>query len=128
MTRLKNDYGANAVRYSLLSAAVTTTLGALLFIWAARSIRNDIQRAKLIRIGRSWPLPIVLSAIFALEGFLPLLRAFGAVCSRSQNIRRKRPKNHVDETISRNPRNHPETDRAYIFHHQMAHRRLGGIT
>lgn len=34
-----------AVRYSLLSAAVTTTLGALLFIWAARSIRADIQRA-----------------------------------------------------------------------------------
>ena len=26
---LKNDYGADAVRYSLLSAAVTTTLGAL---------------------------------------------------------------------------------------------------
>jgi hypothetical protein len=42
---LKNDYGANAVRYSLLSAAVTTTLGALLFIWAARTIRADIQRA-----------------------------------------------------------------------------------
>ena len=42
---LKNDYGANAVRYSLLSAAVTTTLGALLFIWAARSIRADIERA-----------------------------------------------------------------------------------
>jgi MFS family permease len=42
---LKNDYGAQAVRYSLLSAAVTTTLGALLFIWAARSIRADIQRA-----------------------------------------------------------------------------------
>jgi MFS family permease len=42
---LKNDYGASAVRYSLLSAAVTTTLGALLFVWAARSIRNDIQRA-----------------------------------------------------------------------------------
>ena len=42
---LKNDYGAEAVRYSLLSAAVTTTLGALLFIWAARSIRDDIQRA-----------------------------------------------------------------------------------
>ena len=36
---LKNDYGVNAVRYSLLSAAVTTTLGALLFIWAARTIR-----------------------------------------------------------------------------------------
>ena len=32
---LKNDYGADAVRYSLLSAALTTTLGALLFVWAA---------------------------------------------------------------------------------------------
>jgi MFS family permease len=42
---LKNDYGANAVRYSLLSAAVTTTLGALLFVWAARTIRADIKRA-----------------------------------------------------------------------------------
>jgi len=42
---LKNDFGANAVRYSLLSAAVTTTLGALLFVWAARSIRADIKRA-----------------------------------------------------------------------------------
>ena len=42
---LKNDYGAGAVRYSLLSAAVTTTLGALLFVWAARSIRGDIKRA-----------------------------------------------------------------------------------
>ena len=42
---LKNDYGANAVRYSLLSAAVTTTLGALLFVWAAATIRADIKRA-----------------------------------------------------------------------------------
>lgn len=42
---LKNDYGVNAVRYSLLSAAITTTLGALLFVWAARSIRGDIERA-----------------------------------------------------------------------------------
>ena len=42
---LKNDYGAGAVRYSLLSAAVTTTLGALLFIWAAQTIREDIKRA-----------------------------------------------------------------------------------
>ena len=42
---LKNEYGANAVRYSLLSASVTTTLGALLFIWAARSMRADIKRA-----------------------------------------------------------------------------------
>jgi hypothetical protein len=41
---LKNDYGADAVRYSLLSAAVATTLGALLFVWAAGSIREDIKR------------------------------------------------------------------------------------
>jgi hypothetical protein len=33
------------VRYSLLSAAVTTTLGALLFVWAACTIRDDIGRA-----------------------------------------------------------------------------------
>jgi len=42
---LKNDFGAQAVRYSLLSTAVTTTLGALLFVVAARWIRGDIQRA-----------------------------------------------------------------------------------
>jgi MFS family permease len=42
---LKADFGANAVRYSLLSAAVTTSLGALLFVLAARSIRGDIKRA-----------------------------------------------------------------------------------
>ena len=42
---LKNDFGAQAVRYSLLSAAVTSTLGALLFVWAARTIRQDIKRA-----------------------------------------------------------------------------------
>jgi MFS family permease len=42
---LKDTYGTDAVRYSLLSAAVTTTLGALLFVWAARSIRGDIRRA-----------------------------------------------------------------------------------
>jgi predicted MFS family arabinose efflux permease len=42
---LKGSYGADAVRYSLLSAALTTMLGALLFVWAARSIRGDIKRA-----------------------------------------------------------------------------------
>ncbi|GKQ50757.1 MFS transporter [Bradyrhizobium sp. Ce-3] len=42
---LKASYGVDAVRYSLLSAAVTTTLGALLFVWAARWIRTDIARA-----------------------------------------------------------------------------------
>ena len=40
----------------------------------------------------------------------------------------KTVENPPDETISRNPRNHPETDGAYISPHQMAHRRLGGIT
>jgi predicted MFS family arabinose efflux permease len=42
---LKDDFGNDAVRYSLLSASVTTTLGALLFVWAARFIRADIKRA-----------------------------------------------------------------------------------
>ena len=42
---LKGDYGVDAVRYSLLSAAATTTLGALLFVWAAVFIRADIKRA-----------------------------------------------------------------------------------
>ena len=42
---LTDTYGADAVRYSLLSAALTTTLGALLFAVAARSIRGDIRRA-----------------------------------------------------------------------------------
>jgi predicted MFS family arabinose efflux permease len=42
---LKADFGAQAVRYSLLSAAVTSILGALLFIRAARTIRGDIERA-----------------------------------------------------------------------------------
>jgi predicted MFS family arabinose efflux permease len=42
---LKDDYGADAVRYSLLSASLTTVLGALLFVWAARTIRADIARA-----------------------------------------------------------------------------------
>jgi MFS family permease len=42
---LKNDCGADAVRYSLLSAGATTVLGALLFVVAARSIRDDIKRA-----------------------------------------------------------------------------------
>src|SRR6201996_4376542 len=42
---LKGDYGADAGRYSLLSASITTTLGALLFVWAAHFIRADIKRA-----------------------------------------------------------------------------------
>jgi hypothetical protein len=43
---LKGAFGTDAVRYSLLSAAATTTLGALLFALAARFIRADIARAK----------------------------------------------------------------------------------
>lgn len=42
---LKGSYGAEAVRYSLLSAAITSTVGALLFVWAARAIRENITRA-----------------------------------------------------------------------------------
>lgn len=42
---LTGRFGNGAVRYSLLSAAVTTVLGALLFVWAARFIRRDFKRA-----------------------------------------------------------------------------------
>ncbi|MBR1298105.1 hypothetical protein [Bradyrhizobium sp. AUGA SZCCT0042] len=42
---LKSNDGANAVSRALLSAAVTTTLGAPPFSWAAQSIREDIKRA-----------------------------------------------------------------------------------
>jgi MFS family permease len=43
---LSPTYGAAAVRYSLLSAAATTVLGALLFVWAAHFIHADIERAR----------------------------------------------------------------------------------
>jgi MFS family permease len=42
---LKAAYGAEAVRYSLMIAALTTVLGALFFVLAARTIRADIKRA-----------------------------------------------------------------------------------
>jgi hypothetical protein len=42
---LKNAYGAPAVRYSLLIAALATVLAALFFGWSARTIRADIKRA-----------------------------------------------------------------------------------
>lgn len=38
-------YGPAAVRYSLMSAAITTMLGAVLFAIAARFVRADIKRA-----------------------------------------------------------------------------------
>jgi MFS family permease len=42
---LKGQYGADAVRYSLLLAVATVMLGALLFVWAAGCLRRDIERA-----------------------------------------------------------------------------------
>ena len=42
---LAGSSGAYAVRYSLLSASLTTMLGALFFLWAAQTIRADIARA-----------------------------------------------------------------------------------
>jgi hypothetical protein len=55
---LKNDFGNDAVRYSLPSAGVTTTLGAFLFVWTARFIRADIKRAPL------WPCPLIFLLFF----------------------------------------------------------------
>ena len=43
--KLAGSFGAYAVRYSLLSASLTTMLGALFFLWAAKTIREDIARA-----------------------------------------------------------------------------------
>jgi len=42
---LKTAYGAEAVRYSLMLAALATVLAALFFILAAQTIRADIKRA-----------------------------------------------------------------------------------
>jgi MFS family permease len=42
---LKDAYGAEAVRYSLMAAAVATVAAALFFVWAADSIRDDIRQA-----------------------------------------------------------------------------------
>lgn len=42
---LEPEFGADAVRWSLLSATATTMLGAMFFVVAARSIRTDIARA-----------------------------------------------------------------------------------
>ena len=42
---LKGDYGVDAIRYSLLSAAVASTLGAATFLFAAPWLRRDIARA-----------------------------------------------------------------------------------
>ncbi|HMK80452.1 MAG TPA: MFS transporter [Xanthobacteraceae bacterium] len=42
---LKDAYGAEAVRYSLMLAALATVLAALFFTFAAQSIRADIKRA-----------------------------------------------------------------------------------
>jgi hypothetical protein len=42
---LKTAYGAEAVRYSLMIAAVTTLAAAAFFVMAAQSIRQDIKRA-----------------------------------------------------------------------------------
>lgn len=41
---LSGDYGPAAVRYSLLTASLTSMLGALLFAWAARFVRADVAR------------------------------------------------------------------------------------
>jgi ABC-type uncharacterized transport system permease subunit len=42
---LQKTYGTQAVRYSLLIAALATVLAALLFARAAQTIRADINRA-----------------------------------------------------------------------------------
>lgn len=40
------QFGTNAIRYSLLAAALLTMLGAACFVWASAHIRSDIARAE----------------------------------------------------------------------------------
>jgi MFS family permease len=42
---LRGEYGVDAIRYSLLSAAVASTLGAAIFVCATPFLRRDIARA-----------------------------------------------------------------------------------
>ena len=71
---LKNDYGAEAVRHSLVSAAATSTLGTLLFIWAARSIRGDIFSGRANSIGSPPPIPFVF-IIVLIPAHVPATRS-----------------------------------------------------
>ena len=103
---LKNDYGANAVRYSLLSAAVTTTLGALLFVWAARSIGATSS-------GRPEPKRYREAS--------PTGRSTPKIRKSGRKTRPTKPFCGIHETI-------PKQTEAYISCQQTAHRRLGGIT
>ena len=86
---LKADFGTQAVRYSLLSTAVTTMLGALLFVVAARWIRATSGR----------PEPK--------KGIKRLHRA--------ERPPKPDKTGRPDETILREPRNHPETEGEYLF-------------
>jgi len=71
---LKNDYGAETVRHSLVSAAATSTLGTLLFIWAARSIRGDIFSGRANSIGSPPPIPFVF-IIVLIPAHVPATRS-----------------------------------------------------
>ena len=98
---LKNDFGNDAVRYSLPSAGVTTTLGAFLFVWTARFIRADIKRAPL------WPCPLIFLPFFPGVASEILIRPMRARWPGSRNRAFR-----ADETILGNPRNGAETKRA----------------
>jgi len=99
---LKGTYGNDAVRYSLLSAAVTTTLGALLFVWAARSIREDIKRVGVrihgalarARMNNERPARLPRQVHMAQKQFLLLLlHGIGDVC-RAEIIQAAFPNRH----------------------------------
>ncbi|MBR1150057.1 hypothetical protein [Bradyrhizobium sp. JYMT SZCCT0428] len=118
-----NDYGAGTARNSLMSAEVTTRRTA---VHLGRPV--DTRGHQTTGEQRRFRLILLLLLIFhtASPDY-----AFAATTGRRPKDAEKaqnRPENPPDETISRNPRNRPETDEAYISCHQMAHRRLGGIT
>ena len=75
--------------------------------------------------------PLRVIAIVFITVFLSLAALRLAAASAepaASGSRATQPIRPAHETILANPRNHPETDRAYTSVQQTARRRLGGIT
>jgi hypothetical protein len=100
------------VRHSLVSAAATSTLGTLLFIWAARSIRGDIFSRRANSIGSPPPYPLCFYYSFDLDPSPRRALRCGSIdlyVIYITDIGEKQTKIQPDETILLKPRNDPET-------------------
>jgi hypothetical protein len=100
------------VRHSLVSAAATSTLGTLLFIWAARSIRGDIFSRRANSIGSPPPYPLCFYYSFDLDPSPRRALRCGSIdlyVIYITDIGEKQTKIQPNETILPKPRNDPET-------------------